>query len=128
MLPTYDDHIVASRSTWKLLPINVWNNLHFNADSQAADCFEAGGPEDIDLVAELGADVGARNKFRSWERSELSDVAGCFLLNNPQHTKPLGAPSGKNCPILGLVDILESRGFVDVDRVVQHSPKKRFIV
>jgi hypothetical protein len=116
----HDTDLSQQRVAWNVVELEVWES-GFRNDPNHFEAFEINVGAEVDLVAQLGADVGARRNFQIWERN-IGDVEGCFQFTNARNAQPHSDVYSKAAPLLGLLDTLESMEYIMVDRLVNHTP------
>jgi hypothetical protein len=120
VIETYDTNVVDARLQWTVMELGVWRKQEMTSQPKQLECFEVGDAEAVDVVHRLNGDPTTRGTIYRWER-EWIDLEGCFLLCRPVQAFPTSNASGKDFPILGLIDALEAKQFIPVNRALRHS-------
>ena len=92
-----------------------------NQRDDELEVFSVEDPTTLDLLDIFGTDPDKRSSILSWEPG-VADVEGCVLLKRPQVLCPSLPLNSPRIPVLSLLDVLLSRGWLGVQKVVEHKP------
>ena len=110
---------------FNLLPLELWHTELVKLDESSLDCVIISDAIECDLLKMLGGYPEARRGIKVWKRG-CSDIDTYCNSSEGRQAVPLSDASSPTHPVLGLLDLLDLKGYMCVQRRTTHTRRSVF--